>query len=120
MEKTMGDISKHFDRKEFACQDKCGFDTVDVELITVLEDLREHFDSPVRINSASRCKKHNDRIGGADKSQHLVCRAADVAVDKISPIAVWEYLNYKYMGYYGVGRYESFTHIDTRKNSARW
>jgi uncharacterized protein YcbK (DUF882 family) len=118
--KTMGDISKHFNRSEFACKDKCGFDTVDVELITVLEDLREHFDSPVRINSASRCKKHNDSIGGAKKSQHLLCRAADVTVDKISPIAVWEYLNYKYMGYYGVGRYQSFTHIDTRSNSARW
>ena len=116
----MGDISKHFDRKEFACKDNCGFDTVDVELITVLEDLREHFDSPVRINSGSRCKKYNDRIGGAKKSQHLVCRAADVTVDKISPIVVWEYLNFKYMARYGVGRYNSFTHIDTRNISARW
>ena len=116
----MGDISKHFNRSEFACKDNCGFDTVDVELITVLEDLREHFDSPVRINSGARCKKHNDSIKGAKKSQHLVCRAADVVVDSISPIAVWEYLNFKYMARYGVGRYKSFTHIDTRNNSARW
>jgi len=103
-----------------ACRCGCEFDTVDVELITVLEDLREHFDRPVRINSGSRCKKYNDSINGAKKSQHLVCRAADVTVDDISPIAVWEYLNFNYMCRYGVGRYQSFTHIDTRNNSARW
>ena len=68
----MGDISKHFNRAEFACKDGCGFDTVDAELLAKLEEIREHFDQPVIINSACRCHDHNAVIGGTENSQHLI------------------------------------------------
>lgn len=57
----MGDISKHFSRREFLC--KCGFATVDVELVAVLEDVREHFDSGVTINSGVRAQNHRAMCG---------------------------------------------------------
>ena len=114
----MGDISKNFSRSEMSCRCGCGFNTVDVELIAILEDLREHFDRPVRINSACRCEKHNKHVGGAKTSQHLIGRAADITVDDVSPIGVYTYLSDNLSG--GVGRYASFTHVDSRVNKARW
>lgn len=116
----MGDLSKHFSRSEFACKCGCGFDTVDAELITVLEGLREQLGRPVRINSACRCEKDNARVGGAKSSQHLTGKAADITVDDISPMGVFSYLTGKYPDSYGIGRYKTFTHIDSRSNKARW
>ena len=116
----MGDISKHFSRYEFACKCGCGYDTVDAELITVLEDVRAYYDRPVTINSGCRCEKHNGNIGGGKKSQHLTGRAADIRVKGIDPAVVYRYLELKYIGKYGIGGYREFTHIDTRRKKARW
>ncbi|BEB16509.1 hypothetical protein VEE45_23520 [Escherichia coli] len=45
-------LSKHFSRKEFKCKcGKCDYDTIDAELLVILEDVREHFGKPVIINS---------------------------------------------------------------------
>ncbi|GAG52473.1 unnamed protein product, partial [marine sediment metagenome] len=82
--------SPYFNRKEFACRDLCGFDTVDYELIKCLEYIREHFDAPVRINSGCRCEKQNKRSGGSEKSFHMLGRAADISVDGIDPELVHE------------------------------
>lgn len=116
----MSKLSKHFSRKEFACKDGCGFDTVDAELITILEDLRVKFNRPVRINSSCRCAKDNARVGGAKNSQHLTGKAADITVDDISPMGVYSYLVGKYPERFGIGRYKTFTHVDSRSNKARW
>ena len=117
----MGDLSKHFSRSEFMC--KCGgctCDTVDAELIRVLEGIRRHFDKPVSITSGVRCKHHNKAVGGSEQSQHLLGRAADILVDGVSPKTVQEYINGKFEDWYGLGCYPFFTHIDTRRTRARW
>lgn len=117
----MGDLSKHFNRAEFACKDGCGRDTIDHETLLVLEDLRKHFDAPVRISSGYRCPARNKAVGGSPGSQHLYGRAADVTVDGAKPSEVADYLDHKYPGRYGIGRYATFTHLDTRTGSgARW
>ena len=113
-------ISKHFRRKEFACRCNCGFDTVDVELVSVLEDLREHFCRPVQITSGSRCPKYNRKIGGASNSQHMQGKAADISIVGIMPRDVFVYLTQKYPDRYGFGDGASFTHIDVREKKARW
>ena len=115
----MGDISPHFDRREFRCKCPCGADTVDAELIKVLEHIRQHFDRPVRVNSGHRCRDYNRYVGGSDSSQHLEGRAADIVVDDVPAIVVQELV--ENMGVGGLGRYNDFTHIDTRTNGpARW
>jgi len=116
----MGDISEHFDREEFACKCGCGFDTVDVELIDVLEKVRTYFDVPVIINSACRCDVHNEREGGSSKSQHKYGRAADIVVNLVGPALVQDFLRSEYPDSLGIGCYSTFTHIDTRKGKARW
>lgn len=116
----MKNISHYFKRKEFACKCGCGQDTVDYELLLILDMLRLHFQSPVTINSGNRCFNHNHQIGGSPNSQHLKGKAADIKVQDIDPQDVYNYLNGLYMDYYGIGNYKSFTHIDVRSKKARW
>lgn len=114
------DISTHFRRREFACQCGCGFDTVDLETLMLLEDIRTHFNAPVVINSGCRCAEHNRRVGGAVASQHLLGRAADIRVQGIEPAVVATYVETQHPGA-SVGRYATFTHVDTRTSGpARW
>ena len=115
----MGDISKHFNRSEFACKDKCGMDTVDAELLSMLEDVRHHFNQPVIITSANRCVHHNRIVGGGEFSQHLKSRAADIVVKNVHPEDVYNYLDMKYENI-GLGKYTDFTHVDSRGKKARW
>jgi len=109
-----------FSREEFTCGCGCGYDTVDYELMEVLKGLREHFNAPLHINSGARCKYHNKRVGGGDKSQHLLGSAADIRVDGVSPQDVADRLCHKFPDKYGIGSYNTFTHIDTRSRKARW
>ena len=112
-------ISKHFDRSELAC--KCGGctqDTVDVVLIGYLEQVREHFNQPVTITSGNRCIWHNERVGGTGSSQHLFGRAADIIVRGTDPEDVANFLEDIVEG--GLGRYPTFTHLDSRNGKARW
>ncbi|SFU01434.1 D-Ala-D-Ala carboxypeptidase family metallohydrolase [Halomonas saccharevitans] len=114
-------ISPHFQRAEFACSCGCGFDTIDTESLAVLEDVREHFGAPVIVTSGCRCPAYNTRIGGAEHSQHILGRAADIQVKGIAPARVQDYLTARYPGRYGIGRYATFTHVDTRTDGpARW
>lgn len=117
----MGDISTHFNRDEFACKCGCGFDTVDAELVTVLEDLRARLrGKPIKINSACRCVRHNAKVGGAENSVHRTGKAADIVVKGFDADTVADCLEELYPDRYGIGRYPSFVHIDVRKEKARW
>jgi uncharacterized protein YcbK (DUF882 family) len=117
----MGDISENFDRSEFACKCGCGFDTVDAELIKVLEDIRGAFGVPIKINSGCRCETHNKEIGGSVHSQHKKGRAADIVVEGINAGAVQGLVDGRWPSLGGMGRYGVFTHVDTRSGPiARW
>ena len=112
-------ISQNFTRSEFACKCGCGFDTVDHELIQLLEKVRAHFNQPVRINSGCRCATHNTNIGGSKNSQHLYGRAADITVDHNRAADVYAYL--ETLNPAGLGLYSNWVHVDTRSNAnARW
>jgi uncharacterized protein YcbK (DUF882 family) len=112
-------VSENFVRSEFQCRCGCGFDTVDIALIQILERVRAHFDKPVIVTSGCRCMAHNEAEGGAHNSQHLLGRAADIIVANVDPDDVADYVeNINIDG--GVGRYSTFTHIDSRCGCARW
>lgn len=115
----MGNISTHFNRQEFACHCGCGFAAVDKRLNEVLEAIRCYFKAPVMINSACRCASYNQKVGGAQKSQHIRGMAADITVTNISPDIVADYLEQTH-GTCSIGRYDTFTHLDVRDTPARW
>jgi hypothetical protein len=138
----MGDISKNLSRHEFACECGCGFDTVDVELVEVLQDAADHFafidviEVRIDITGPNRCVEHNEKVQKeynpnyvpySSKTQHMYARAADWKLfnratgEQIDPDRVADYLEDKYPGKYGIGRYSNRTHTDTRTNGpARW
>jgi len=120
----MTKLSPHFSREEFRCKGEnchptlkgnCGFDTVDTELLRMLENVRGYFDKPVTITSACRCVRHNEAVGGSHNSQHLRGRAADIIVKGVDPEDVAAFLR-TVMTSGGVGEYSTFTHLDTRTN----
>ncbi len=113
-------LSEHFSREEFSCKCGCGLDTVDVALLPILEDLRTHFGHPIIITSGCRCWLKNHSVGGSDQSQHIIGRAVDLKMTSISAEIVADYLLFKYPDSYGIGRYDTWTHIDTRNVKARW
>ena len=117
----MKKISGHFYRYEFACRCGCGLNTVDVELIQLLEAIRLNFgEKPITIHSGHRCQRHNVKIGGSPKSQHLLGKAADIVIAGVSPKEVAEYVSAVHQNEFGVGVYASFTHVDVRQNKVRW
>ena len=114
-------VSDNFLRSEFACRCGCGFNTVDITLIEVLEGIRSHFNAPVTITSGNRCPEYNATIPGASsKSQHAKGMAADFKVKGIHADEVADYLEEKYPNWFGIERYVGRTHIDVRSRPYRW
>jgi uncharacterized protein YcbK (DUF882 family) len=113
-------ISENFQRSEFECRCGCGFATVDVELIEILERLREYYGKPISINSGCRCKIYNKSIGGASQSRHMEGIAADINIKGVEPSEVQSKLKQWYPNQYGIGCYNTFTHVDSRAKKARW
>jgi len=113
-------VSAHFSREEFACSCGCGFDTVDTELLTLLEVIRQYFDMPVTVTSGCRCPHKNEQVGGSHKSRHLTGRAADIKVEGVGADVVQDFIDRTWPDEYGMGRYEGWTHIDSRSGKARW
>lgn len=117
----MGDLSKNFSRYEHACKCGCGFDTVDVELNQVLQDVRDHFNCTVTITGPNRCKAHNAKIpGAAENSLHTVGKAADFKVSGVSAKEIYKFLDSKNPGRYGLGLYSNRVHLDVREEGCRW
>lgn len=76
---------EHFKKSEFACECGCGFDEVDLNLVKLLENIREHFGGkPLYISSGCRCAKHNKEVGGVQGSRHVLGKASDIYVQGVS------------------------------------
>ena len=115
----MGDLSTHFSRYEFECGDGCGFAAVDVELLGILEELRDFFGARVTVTSGCRCAEHNADIGSKPTSYHIKGLAADIVIEGVPAGAVADHLEHNH-AHYGIGRYTKWTHIDVRSRRARW
>lgn len=113
-------VSANFKVREFACKDGSDAVFISEKLIDILQKVRTYFGRPVSINSAFRSHQHNKAVGGKSTSQHLYGRAADIVVTGVSPKKVAEYVETLMPNTGGIGIYSNFTHIDTRKDKARW
>lgn len=128
----MGDISKNLSRHEMACKCGCGFDTVDVELGRVIQQVCFEFAQRTGqqvyliVTGPNRCRAHNAATPGAsENSQHLYGRAMDFILKSggvyISPQDIYTYINETWPDQYGLGLYSNRVHFDTRTNGpARW
>ena len=113
-------LSTNFKVKEFACTDGSDPIFIDLELVTILQKIRTHFDASVTITSAYRTPSKNKACGGSTYSQHLYGKAADVKISGVSPKKVAAYAETILKNKGGIGTYGTFTHIDVRATKARW
>lgn len=113
-------LSENFKVKEFACKDGSDPIFISMELVDILQKIRNHFGKSVNINSAYRTATHNKKEGGATHSQHLYGTACDIRINGVSPAEVAKYSETLLVDRGGIGVYSTFTHIDVRKNKSRW
>ncbi|WP_133486878.1 D-Ala-D-Ala carboxypeptidase family metallohydrolase [Aliiroseovarius marinus] len=89
-----------------------------------LDHLRDRLGKPIAITNAYRGPAYNKCIGGAKSSQHMAFRALDFKVSGMDAPQVATALRWlrDKEGFFtgGIGRYNSFTHIDTRGTNATW
>jgi len=123
-------LTKNFSVSEFECN--CGSCSMDGEILKnvsqlakQLQILRDKIKKPIKINSGYRCENYNDNIvKGAKRSQHKFGKATDIVVKGIAAKEVYkivcEMIEQKKLFFGGVGKYNSFTHLDIRENKARW
>ena len=113
-------LSENFTVSEFACKDGSDKIIIDTELVVLLQKIREHFKKPVTITSGYRNAAYNKKVGGAPNSQHCLGTAADIVISGVTPLEIAQYAEYLLGKSGGIGLYKSFTHVDVRKNRARW
>ena len=121
-------LTANFSLSEFEC--KCGCEMPDNVLENVkllaenLQMLRMFIKQPIKVNSAYRCLSHNENIGSKSTSQHVLGKAADIVVKELKPNEVADIaeqlMNKGLFKMGGVGRYNTFTHVDIRGKKARW
>lgn len=110
-------LSQNFHLKEWECKcSECTETLVDMDHVAKLQQLRYDLGSAITINSAYRCPSHNSAVGGAVDSQHLQGTATDIVVSDMPPDEVADACE----KFDGLGRYDTFTHIDSRGSKARW
>ena len=112
-------VEKHFKVKEFACKDGSDLVLIDEKLVGLLENIREHFEKPVHINSAFRTESWNDAVGGSRYSRHLAGEAADIVVKNTKPHDVALYADSVLGKTGGVICYTNFVHVDVRESYYR-
>ncbi len=90
---------------------------LDPRLPKKLQKLREDYGGPVRINSPYRTVTYNKKCKGKKESRHLTGQAADITGNELEKI---KKLAEKIFSDGGVGKYNTFAHIDTRGFRERW
>ena len=64
---------------------------INLKLVKILEEIRNHFGQAVVITSGCRCKKHNADVGGVQGSRHVLGKASDIYVKGVSTSTLLAY-----------------------------
>lgn len=110
-------LSPNFHLSEYECKcSNCSETLVDMDHVVKLQQLRHDLGSSITITSAYRCPSHNKAVGGVLNSQHQIGTATDIQISGMDPSEVQDACE----SFDGLGRYDSFTHVDSRGSFARW
>jgi uncharacterized protein YcbK (DUF882 family) len=129
-------LTENFQLMEFECHDGTPvpeeyYSNV-AELAENLQILRDRLidiyghDIPITIISGYRPTKYNKSVGGADNSQHLYAKAADISSDSVQATAIEgairKLISSGDMKEGGLSLYKKkgFVHYDIRGHKARW
>jgi len=121
-------MTQNFTKEEFDCTDGSKMPNRVyhnmVKVANQLQVLRKVLKKPIHVNSGWRSEEYNAKIGGVKTSQHLVGKAADIAVKGMQPLEVYNAIENLIdngdMLQGGLGLYDTFVHYDIRGKRARW
>lgn len=104
-------MTRFFKSKELACP-CCGSCLVDKEALERLDKARFIAGLPFIINSAYRCRKHNEEVGGKNTSEHLSGKAFDIkCTDSRTRLIIIDAL--LKAGFDRIGIAKTYIHADT-------
>lgn len=122
----MGDMTAHFDRREFTCKCGCGKSDINPELVNKLEQIYAYFartQTGVRaicVTSGIRCSTYSPKVGGYRNDAHTKGIAADIIVyksdgtrytaEQIAAVA-------EKCGFSGIGLMSGACHVDIRNKN---
>ena len=118
----MGDLTKNFNRSEFACKCGCGKNHIDMRIPEMCQSIRNAIGVAVNVNSGVRCEKRNAAVGGVKDSFHTQGTAADLSCSKgaealflciVNLYAQGRIQDLKYCIWY---KKKNFVHIDCGKD----
>lgn len=132
-----GQITPHFNIKEFRCKanGEVFINAAVIAHIQRLEKFRNWYGRAMHVNSGYRTPAYNVSIGGAANSQHLLGIASDIALPMEEFSAYTKKRQEEYLQNVknkwiqlcnadglggGVGFYNTFFHLDSRKVAAFW
>jgi uncharacterized protein YcbK (DUF882 family) len=121
-------VTKNFKLSELEFSDPIPAEKIAsaVELLQNLQIIRDHFQRPIVIISGYRSPERNKAVGGADKSQHLEAKAADIKIAGVPTEEIYnridKLISQGKIKQGGLGKYikSGFVHYDVRGTKARW
>ena len=100
---------------------------VDMDLVKLLQQIRDHFGKPLTITSAFRTASHNKTVKGATDSHHCYGKAADIWISGVTVEQIAAYAETLLPNRGGIGRYPEkagraagWVHVDVRPVKSRW
>ena len=115
-------VTEHFMYSDFICPCCDGLKVVPgfYRHAGLLEQLRKEAGFPIAVTSGYRCKSHNASVGGGARSWHLLF-ATDIQPEDRNPEKLHcLYILSQELGFGGIGRYETFIHLDLRPEPMQW
>ena len=111
-------MSVHFSTLEQACP-CCQAISLAPGFLQAMDDLREAWGKPLRVNSMCRCQKHNSAVGGKVGSYHLIthtwgCCAADISTNGWTGADKWAFIELAMQRGFSIGFNKTFLHVDRR------
>lgn len=70
-------LTANFYADEFQCP-CCGLNNISMDLVNLIQKIREGFGRKIIVTSGTRCEKHNELVGGKGGSDHVIGYAADI------------------------------------------
>ena len=109
---------KYFTLDEFDSPDVEGSGSnMDSNFLSMLDNARDMADIPFKINSGYRTKEHNSKVGGKDKSSHIVGKAADISCS--GSRERWIIITaLQDAGFNRIGIANNFIHVDSDENKS--
>ena len=76
-------ITKNFSVDEMKCQCGCGEDSMDMDFMSILQNIREDMNRPLKISSGVRCATHNSNVSSTGSTGPHVPRTSGTKASDI-------------------------------------